>query len=57
MIFFEIGELCGMAEALGMALPGDTFAPATIRNILNFARTAGIAAMTLAAGIIQEHMT
>lgn len=37
-----------MAEALGMALPGSALAPATMRDILDFARNSGLAIMNLA---------
>lgn len=37
-----------MAEALGMALPGSALAPATMRDILDFARNTGFAVMNLA---------
>lgn len=37
-----------MAEALGMALPGSALAPATMTDILRYARQAGRAIMTLA---------
>ena len=41
-----------MAEALGMALPGSALAPATMRDILAYARESGRAVMRLAeAGI------
>lgn len=41
-----------MAEALGLALPGSALAPATMRDILAFARESGRAVMRLArAGI------
>lgn len=36
-----------MAEALGMALPGSALAPATMRDILDFARRTGAAVMNL----------
>ncbi len=36
-----------MAEALGMALPGNALAPATMRDITDYARAAGIAVMNL----------
>ena len=36
-----------MAEALGMALPGSALAPATMRDILDFARHTGTAIMNL----------
>lgn len=36
-----------MAEALGMALPGSALAPATMRDILDFARHTGMAIMNL----------
>jgi len=38
-----------MAEALGMALPGSALAPATMRDILSYARQAGRQILTLAA--------
>ena len=38
-----------MAEALGLALPGSALAPATMRDILGFARLAGRKVMELAA--------
>lgn len=38
-----------MAEALGMALPGSALAPATMRDILQYAREAGRKIMELAA--------
>jgi len=38
-----------MAEALGMALPGSALAPATMRDILQYARQAGRKIMELAA--------
>ncbi len=38
-----------MAEALGMALPGSALAPATMRDILQYAREAGRGIMELAA--------
>ncbi len=37
-----------MAEALGMALPGSALAPATMRDILDYARYTGYAIMNLA---------
>lgn len=37
-----------MAEALGIALPGSALAPATMRDILDYARYTGLAIMTLA---------
>lgn len=37
----------GMAEALGMALPGSALAPATMTDILRYARQAGRAIMNL----------
>ncbi len=37
-----------MAEALGMALPGSALAPATMRDILHFARESGRAVVRLA---------
>lgn len=36
-----------MAEALGMALPGSALVPATMRDILDYARHTGIAVMNL----------
>lgn len=36
-----------MAEALGLALPGSALAPATMRDILDFARNSGLAVMEL----------
>lgn len=36
-----------MAEALGMALPGSALAPATMRDIINYARQTGYAIMNL----------
>ena len=38
-----------MAEALGMALPGSALVPATMRDILDYARYTGYAVMNLAA--------
>ena len=38
-----------MAEALGMALPGSALVPATMRDILDYARYTGYAIMNLAA--------
>ena len=37
-----------MAEALGLALPGSALAPATMRDILDYARYTGLAIMDLA---------
>lgn len=37
-----------MAEALGIALPGSALAPATMRDILDYARYTGLAIMNLA---------
>lgn len=37
-----------MAEALGLALPGSALAPATMRDILDYARYSGLAIMNLA---------
>lgn len=46
-----------MAEALGMALPGSALAPATMRDILDFARQTGLAIMNLAEkGITPEQI-
>lgn len=46
-----------MAEALGMALPGSALAPATMRDILDFARNTGLAVMKLAReGITPEQI-
>jgi dihydroxy-acid dehydratase len=42
-----------MAEALGMALPGTALAPATMRDILQYARAAGRKVMELA----RQHIT
>jgi dihydroxy-acid dehydratase len=46
-----------MAEALGMALPGSALVPATMRDILEYARMAGRQIMELAEkGILPSHI-
>lgn len=45
-----------MAEALGMALPGSALAPATMRDILEYARAAGRQIMKLARDGIKPSM-
>ena len=45
-----------VAEALGMALPGSALAPATMRDILQYARQAGRQIMTLAEKKITPSM-
>ncbi len=46
-----------MAEALGLALPGSALAPATMRDILSFARESGRAVLRLMKqGILPSHI-